>query len=448
MGMPGVLPVINLRAVEATIMAGLALNCTIPERAKFDRKNYPYPDLMKGYQISEYDQPLCINGYLDVEVDGETRRIRVNRVHLEEDTARLMHRSDVTGDYSLLDMNRAGMPLMEIVTEPDARSPQEALAYLMKLRQILRYIGVSEANMEEGSFRCEPNLSLREPGAPFGSKVELKNLASFRAALRGTEFEVARQTKILRSGGHVVSETRGWRDEIQETASQRSKEQAHDYRYFPEPDLPYLAIPREQVEALRASLPELPDARRARFESQYGLTAYEANLLTESRIKADWFEQALGDYKAKTQADEKSGAKTVANWLLGDVSRLLNDSNLDFDSESLKLTPASLASLLALLGGGKITGAAAKEVLREAFETGAEPEAIVEAKGLGAIEDDSVVTEAVAKVIEANPKAVADYKAGKLEAVKFLTGQVMRETRGRANAADVTTALTTALDSA
>src|SRR4051794_13761899 len=449
MGMPGVLPVINERAVEATIMTGLALNCTIPERAKFDRKNYPYPDLMKGYQISEYDQPLCINGYLDVEVEGVTRRIRVNRVHLEEDTARLMHRSDVTGDYSLLDMNRAGMPLMEIVTEPDARSPQEALAYLMKLRQILRYIGVSEANMEEGSFRCEPNLSLREPGAAYGSKVELKNLASFRAALRGTEFEVARQTKILREGGHVVSETRGWRDEIQETASQRSKEQAHDYRYFPEPDLPYLAIPREKVEALRASLPELPDAKRARFESQYGLTAYEANLLTESRIKADWFEAALKALLAKGgAADEKSSAKTVANWLLGDLSRLMNDSNFDFDSESLKLTPASLASLLALLGGGKITGAAAKEVLREAFETGAEPEAIVEAKGLGAIQDDSVVTDAVAKVIEANPKAVADYKAGKLEAVKFLTGQVMRETRGRANAADVQTALTTALDKA
>ena len=450
MGMPGVLPVINERAVEATIMAGLALNCTIPERAKFDRKNYPYPDLMKGYQISEYDQPLCINGYLDVEVDGVTRRIRVNRVHLEEDTARLSHKSDVTGDYSLLDMNRAGMPLMEIVTEPDARSPQEALAYLTKLRQILRYIGVSEANMEEGSFRCEPNLSLRPKGSEkFGSKVELKNLASFRAALRGTEFEVARQTKILQSGGHVVSETRGWRDETQETASQRSKEQAHDYRYFPEPDLPYLAIPREQVEALRASLPELPDARRARFESQYALSAYEAGLLTESRIKADFFEAALKALLDKGGGtDEKNGAKTVANWLLGDVSRLMNDSNLDFDSESLKLTPANLASLLALLGGGKITGAAAKEVLREAFDTGAEPEAIVEAKGLGAIEDDSVVSDAVARVIEANPKAVADYKAGKLEAVKFLTGQVMRETRGRANAADVQAALTTALDGA
>jgi aspartyl-tRNA(Asn)/glutamyl-tRNA(Gln) amidotransferase subunit B len=445
MGMPGVLPVINERAVEATIMTGLALNCTIPERAKFDRKNYPYPDLMKGYQISEYDQPLCINGYLDVEVDGVTRRIRINRVHLEEDTARLAHRSDVTGDYSLLDMNRAGMPLMEIVTEPDARSPQEAVAYLTKLRQILRYIGVSEANMEEGSFRCEPNLSLRPRGSEkYGSKVELKNLASFRAALRGTEFEVARQTKILQSGGHVVSETRGWRDETQETASQRSKEQAHDYRYFPEPDLPQIAYPRDRVEALRASLPELPDARKARFESDYGLTPYEAGLLTESRRKADYFEDAL---RALGAADQKAAAKTVANWLLGDLSRLLNDANLDFDDE-LKLTPPHLASLLSLLGAGKITGAAAKEVLREAFETGAEPAQIVEAKGLGAIEDDGVVKDAVARVVAANAKAVADYKAGKQEAVKFLVGQVMRETRGRANAADVQSALISALDGA
>jgi aspartyl-tRNA(Asn)/glutamyl-tRNA(Gln) amidotransferase subunit B len=445
MGMPGVLPVINERAVEATIMTGLALNCTIPDRAKFDRKNYPYPDLMKGYQISEYDQPLCINGYLDVEVDGVTRRIRINRVHLEEDTARLAHRSDASGDYSLLDMNRAGMPLMEIVTEPDARSPQEAVAYLTKLRQILRYIGVSEANMEEGSFRCEPNLSLRPRGSTtYGSKVELKNLASFRAALRGTEFEVARQTKILQSGGKVLSETRGWREETQETASQRSKEQAHDYRYFPEPDLPQIAFPRERVEALRRALPELPDARKARFESQFGLTPYEAGLLTESRSKADYFEATL---KALGGPDEKARAKTVANWLLGDVSRLLNDSGLDFDDE-LKLTPAHLASLLALLGDGKITGAAAKEVLREAFETGAEPDRIVEARGLGAIQDDSVVRDAVAKVIDANARAVADYRAGKQEAVKFLVGQVMRETRGRANAADVQAALISALDGA
>jgi aspartyl-tRNA(Asn)/glutamyl-tRNA(Gln) amidotransferase subunit B len=281
--MPGVLPVINQQAVEFAIMTGLALNCEIPAQAKFDRKNYPYPDLMKGYQISEYDMPLCRNGWLDIEVDGQTRRIRVNRVHLEEDTARLLHRTDKTGEsYSLLDANRAGMPLMEIVTEPDARSPAEALAYLMKLRQILRYLGASEANMEEGSFRCEPNLSLRLPdAAAYGSKVELKNLNSFRAALRAMEFEVERQGRILDEGGRVVQETRGWRDETNSTASQRSKEQAHDYRYFPEPDLPPLAVSPAYVEELRRRLPELPDARRARFISEYGLTPYEANLLTE-----------------------------------------------------------------------------------------------------------------------------------------------------------------------
>ncbi|HWC31209.1 MAG TPA: Asp-tRNA(Asn)/Glu-tRNA(Gln) amidotransferase subunit GatB, partial [Dehalococcoidia bacterium] len=266
MGMPGVLPVINAAAVEATIRTGLALNCEIPPRAKFDRKNYPYPDLMKGYQISEYDMPLCQNGYLDVEVDGVTRRIRINRVHLEEDTARLAHRGDVTGDYSLLDMNRAGMPLMEIVTEPDARSPQEAIAYLTKLHSILRFLGVSDADMERGNFRCEPNISLRPRGETrFGSKVELKNLNSFRAALRAMEYEVERQTKILESGGRVASETRGWREETQETASQRSKEQAHDYRYFPEPDLPPIPVERGYVESIRSSLPELPDRRRERF---------------------------------------------------------------------------------------------------------------------------------------------------------------------------------------
>jgi aspartyl-tRNA(Asn)/glutamyl-tRNA(Gln) amidotransferase subunit B len=449
MGMPGVLPVINARAVEATIMTGLALNCTIPERAKFDRKNYPYPDLMKGYQISEYDQPLCINGYMDVEVDGVKRRIRVNRVHLEEDTARLLHRSDASGDYSLLDINRAGMPLMEIVTEPDARSPQEALAYLTKLRQILRYIDVSYANLEEGSMRCEPNLSLRIPGEKYGSKVELKNLNSFRAALRGTEFEVVRQTRILNEGGHVVSETRGWRDDTQETVSQRSKEQAHDYRYLPEPDLPAIAVSRERVEELRAALPELPDAKRERFASQYGLSVHEATVLAETRAKADYFEETVRTLLSKTAgADEKQTAKTVANWVLGDLSRLLNDASLDFGDDALKVAPAGLASMLALLASGGITGSAAKTVLQAMFETGAEASQVVAERGLGKLDDADAVTSAVKKVIESNPKMVADYKAGKTAAVNALLGQVMRETRGRANAADVLSLLTQELDRA
>jgi aspartyl-tRNA(Asn)/glutamyl-tRNA(Gln) amidotransferase subunit B len=333
---------------------------------------------------------------------------------------------------------------MEIVTEPDARSPAEALAYLTKLRQILRYIGVSDANMEEGSFRCEPNLSLRPRGSDkYGSKVELKNLASFRAALRGTEFEVERQARILSEGGKVVSETRGWRDETQETVSQRSKEEAHDYRYFPEPDLPPIAVSRDHVEELRASLPELPDARKARFVSDYGLTDYEANLLTESRPKADYYEAAL---KALPGDDLAAKAKTVANWVLGDLTRLLNDADIDVDDPRMKLGPESLAKLIGLIQSGTITGSAAKEVLRAAFESGAEPDAIVSERGLGTIQDDSVVAAAVSKAIADNPKAVADYRAGKEVALKALLGAVMRETRGRANAQEVERQIKAALD--
>ncbi|HEU0075486.1 MAG TPA: Asp-tRNA(Asn)/Glu-tRNA(Gln) amidotransferase subunit GatB [Dehalococcoidia bacterium] len=446
MGMPGVLPVINAAAVEATIKTGLALNCEIPPRAKFDRKNYPYPDLMKGYQISEFDMPLCINGYLDVEVEGVTRRIRINRVHLEEDTARLLHRTDETGEgFSLLDINRAGMPLMEIVTEPDARSPAEAVAYLTKLRQILRYIGVSDADMEEGNFRCEPNLSLRPRGSEeFGAKVELKNLNSFRAALRGTEFEVERQTRLLNEGKKVVSETRGWREETQETASQRSKEEAHDYRYFPEPDLPPIAVSREWVEEIRAGLPELPDARRARFVSQYGLTDYEANLLTESRAKADYYETSLSQLGSPNAAS----AKLVANWLLGDLSRLLNDSGLELDSPDLKLSSESFAQLLKLLQAGTITNSTAKEVLRSAFETGAEPQSIVTEKGLGAMENDGELAEIVRKIIADNAKIVAEYRGGKSGAINALLGLVMKQTSGRANAGEVRTLLQAELDQA
>lgn len=444
MGMPGVLPVINAAAVEATIRTGLALNCTIPERAKFDRKNYPYPDLMKGYQISEYDMPLCVNGYLDVEVEGVTRRIRINRVHLEEDTARLLHRHEGGESFSLLDLNRAGMPLMEIVTEPDARSPAEAVAYLTKLRQILRYIGVSDADMEKGSFRCEPNLSLRPRGSEkFGSKVELKNLNSFRAALRGMEFEVERQTAILEEGGKVESETRGWREDTQETASQRSKEQAHDYRYFPEPDLPPIAVSREYVEQLRASLPELPDVRRMRFESQYSLTPYEANLLTESRARADYYENTVALIEG---ADEPVRAKLVANWFLTDLSRQLNDAGFDVDDPNMKLTEQGFAKLLNLLQKKTITNAAAKEVLRTAFETGADPESIVAERGLGTIQDDSVVLEAVKKAIAGNPAAVADYRAGKQSALGAFMGPVMKETRGRANPQEVQALLRAELD--
>jgi aspartyl-tRNA(Asn)/glutamyl-tRNA(Gln) amidotransferase subunit B len=398
---------------------------------------------MKGYQISEFDQPLCVNGYVDIEVNGDQKRIRVQRVHLEEDTARLLHRVDETGEgFSLLDLNRAGMPLMEIVTEPDARSPEEAVAYLMKLRQTLRYLGVSDANMDEGNFRCEPNLSLRPRGDKhFGPKVELKNLNSFNNALRAMKFEVERQGRILDEGGRVTSETRGWRDDIQQTASQRSKEEAHDYRYFPEPDLPPVAVTREQVEAVRARLPELPDARRDRFQHDYGLTPYEASLLTESRAKADYYETAV-----HAGAGTPAFAKLVSNWLLGDLSRLINAEGLEI--EDVKLQPEQLAALVSLVEAGKVSGTAAKEVLASMFESGRDAADIVAERGLGTIEDDSVVAGAVAKVVAANAKAVADYHAGKAEAVKFLVGQVMRETRGRANAAAVQSLLQAELDRA
>lgn len=446
MGMPGVLPVINAQAVEYTIMTGLALNCEIPEFAKFDRKNYPYPDLMKGYQVSEYDQPLCRNGWVDVEVDGKVSRIRVNRVHLEEDTARLLHRNESHGEgYSLLDINRAGMPLMEIVTEPDARSPQEAVAYLMKLRQTLRYLGVSDADMESGNFRCEPNLSLRPRGSTeFGSKVELKNLNSFRAALRGMEFEVERQAKILSEGGRVLSETRGWREDIQETASQRSKEQAHDYRYFPEPDLPPIVVARSRVEELRERLPELPDSRKARFIDDYGLTEYEANLLTESRARAEFFEAALFSEENPSPDRLRERAKPVSNWLLGDLGKLLNATGIEI-SES-KVQPGQLAALVGLIEGGKISGTAAKQVIQEMFDTGKDPDVIVSEKGLGQIEDTSLLEGIVAKVLDANPQAVADIQAGKGGAMNALVGQVMKETRGRANAAQVQALLRAGLE--
>jgi aspartyl-tRNA(Asn)/glutamyl-tRNA(Gln) amidotransferase subunit B len=432
LGLPGVLPVINARAVEYTIMTGLALNCEIPERAKFDRKNYPYPDLMKGYQISEYDMPLCVNGYVDIEAEGRERRIRVNRVHLEEDTARLLHRSESGGeDYSLVDVNRAGMPLMEIVTEPDARSPAEAVAYLTKLRQILRYLGVSDANMEAGNFRCEPNLSLRPRGSTeLGQKVELKNLNSFRAALRAMEFEVQRQSAVLLSGGRVVQETRGWREETGETASQRSKEFAHDYRYFPEPDLPPLVVTAERVEELRRGLPELPEARRQRFVKSYGLTAYEADLLTESRSRADYYEAAV-----KATAGGAQLAKQVSNWLLGDFSRLLNAAGIE-PAES-KVRPEGLAGLVTLVDQGNVNGTAAKEVLDVMFEKGGDPAAIVQERGLGTLQDEAAIMEAVQAAIAGNQKAVADFKSGKTNAIMALVGQVMRETRGRASAPQV-----------
>ena len=435
MGMPGVLPVINRRAVELTILTGLALDCDIPARSKFDRKNYPYPDLMKGYQISQFDQPLCVGGGLDVEVDGEARRIRLERIHLEEDTARLLHRDAGDGEgYSLLDINRAGAPLMEVVSEPDIRSSAEAVAYLRKLRQIFRYIGVSDADMEKGSFRCDANVSLRHPGAELGSKVEVKNMNSFRAIQRAIDSEIERQAEILDAGGTIEQETRGYIDATGETVSQRSKEEAHDYRYFPEPDLPPLETTAEDVARLRSELPELPDARKARFEQQYGLTYDEARILTESREGADSYEQAV-ELVGDSDEERATRARTVAHWFVGEVAALLNQAAANTLKET-PLTPGHVAELVRLLDEGAITAASAKDVLQRAFESGDRPRAIVEAEGLGQVRDEGEIDAIARKVIEEQPKAVEDYRSGKDSAIKFLVGQVMRETRGRANPQD------------
>jgi aspartyl-tRNA(Asn)/glutamyl-tRNA(Gln) amidotransferase subunit B len=431
LGMPGVLPVINSQAVEFTIMTGLALNCEIPEFSKFDRKNYHYPDLMKGYQISQYDQPLTRNGWLEIDTAEGVRRIGITRVHLEEDTARSQHYGAEGDGYSLIDVNRSGVPLMEIVSEPDMRSAEEARAYLIKLRQILRFIGVSNANMEEGNMRCDANISLRPAGSTeFGAKVEVKNMNSFRAVYHAIKFEEERQAQVLDSGGRVAQETRGWVDNQNRTVSQRSKEFAHDYRYFPEPDLPPLRTTPERVAELRARLPELPDALAHRFEEQYGLSAYEANLLTETRERAEYYEHAVA---ASHVGDPQRRAKLVANWMLGDLARLENAAGIE--SGASRVTAGHLAGLIDLIDGNAITTAGGKQALERMFETGEDPARVVDALNLRTISGENELAGVADAVIAANPKALADYRGGKPEALQFLVGQFMRQTRGRANPA-------------
>lgn len=428
LGAPGALPVINREAVELTIMTGLALNCQIPAEAKFDRKNYHYPDLMKGYQISQYDLPICKNGSLEIEVDGVTRTIGITRVHLEEDTARLLHQTDpATGEpYSLVDVNRAGLPLMEIVSEPDIRSAEEARAYLQKLRQILRYIGASRANMEEGNMRCEPNVSIRPQGqSEFGQKVELKNINSFKHAYDAIHFEEKRQAQVLNSGGKVIQETRGWREDTNQAVPQRTKEFAEDYRYFPEPDLPPLVIDAAWVERVRERMPELPDAKRRRFAEQYGLSEYDARVLADTRARGDFFEDAVA-----LGGRSKERAKTVANWVNGDFARLLNAEGADLADSNV--TPQMLSDLIDMQEKGAISGKTAKNVFEQMFRTGRTPQSIVEEQGLGQIESADEVVTAVLAAIDAHPKPVQDYRSGKEEAIKFLVGQVMKETKGRA----------------
>ena len=413
-----------------TIMTGLALNCAMPQQAKFDRKNYPYPDLMKGYQISEYDEPLCGSGWLEIEVDGHRKRISVTRVHLEEDTAKLLHVKNPAGEtYSLVDVNRSGVPLMEVVGEPDIRSPEEARAYLMKLRQILRYLDVCAGNMEEGNFRCDANISIRPLGSTeLMGKVEVKNMNSFRSVYRALGYEAERQREVLDTGGRIPQETRGWVDDQGITVSQRSKEYAHDYRYFPEPDLPPIVVDHEWLEEIRAQMPELPDAKRARLQTAYGLSDYDVTLLIETRAKADYYEAVIA---LAPEAKRQKRAKAAANWINSELAGLLNARNMEIGE--VKITPEALSELIDLQEDSTISGKTAKSVFEEMFETGRRPKEIVEEAGLVQITASDEISSAVERVIGENAKAADDYRGGKEEALKFLVGQVMRETRGRAN---------------
>ncbi len=440
MGMPGVLPVINNQAVAYTIMTALALHCSIPEYSKFDRKSYHYPDLMKGYQISQYDIPLSRDGYLTIDNNGQTQRIGITRVHLEEDTARSQHRDG----YSLIDVNRAGTPLMEIVSEPDMRSPEEASLYMQKLREILVYLGVSSGRMEEGSLRCDANISVRPRGQQeLGVKTEIKNMNSFRAVERALEYEAKRQVAVIRDGGTIRQETRGWVETKGITVLQRVKEFADDYRYFPEPDLPPLVISRERVEEIRASLSELPDARRARYQSEYALSAQDANVMTEDKTLGDYFEQVMAASQVK---DRKARAKVACNWVLSEVVRLLNANALA--AQDCPLAPKALASLLDLLDQQRITGKQAKEILDDAFATGEMPEEIVKKKGIKPpISDQAALERIIEGVIANNPKITNDYLGGKTNAMQALVGQVMKQTRGQAKADIVQTLLRKKLDS-
>ena len=433
LGLPGALPVINREAIKSIIMIGLALNCDISEHSKFDRKNYTYPDLMKGYQVSQYDLPVCLDGYMDINVDGIERRVGIERVHMEEDVAKLSHHLDSsTGKgYSLVDVNRSGVPLVEMVSRPDIRSAEEARQYLINYQSILRYLNVSTANMDEGSFRCDANVSIRPKGEEkFGTKVEIKNMNSFRSVFRAIEYELVRQAELLNAGERIKQETRGWLEDKGVTISLRSKEEANDYRYFPEPDLPPLNISKTWVSEIAKILPELPAERKARFTRQYELSEYDSNLLISTPMLADYFEESVAAAKTNFGLG-KGSAKSIANWTITELSKLSNEFNTEI-YESLVI-PNHLAELISLIDNGTIGTPQAKIVLAEIYSSGEKPTAIVEKLGLVQISDSSELDSVVDLVISENPQAVADYNAGKETAAKFLVGQVMKATKGKAN---------------
>ena len=422
MALPGALPVLNEKVVEYAVRAGLATNCEIEQNSKNDRKNYFYPDLPKSYQISQFDKPLCKNGSIEIENEkGEKKTIGITRIHIEEDAGKLNH--DEFGGGSLVDLNRAGVPLIEIVSEPDMRSSCEAENYLRKLKSILEYIEVSDCKMQEGSLRADVNVSVRKKGeTKLGTRTEMKNMNSFRSIVRGIEYEIDRQIDVLEDGGKVEQETLRWDDVSGKTFSMRDKEDAQDYRYFPDPDLGLIRLSEEYIEGIKKSLPELPESRRKRYLEEYKLTERDAKLITVSKYLSNLFEETV----SKT-----NNAKASCNWILGDISRILNEKEME--PTEIPFTSDNLAELIILIEKGTISSAIAKKVLEEMFENGEEPSKIIEEKGWIQISDEGEIKEVVLKILADNPQSVQDYKGGKDRAIGFLVGQAMKQTKGKAN---------------
>jgi aspartyl-tRNA(Asn)/glutamyl-tRNA(Gln) amidotransferase subunit B len=427
LGLPGALPVLNRVAVSMAVKAAIGLNCRINNESQWARKNYFYPDLPKGYQISQYDRPLAQHGFIEIEVDGKYKKIGVQRIHMEEDAGKSLHEGfPDSGRFTYLDFNRSGVPLVEIVTSPDIRSSAEAYDYLSRLKEILEYLDVNDGNMEEGSLRCDANVSVRRVGDPkLGTRTELKNINSFRFVQKAIDFEVNRQIDVLESGGRVIQETRLWNSVEERTVSMRSKEEAHDYRYFPDPDLPLLTVDSEWIQTIQRSMPELPAARRQRFVKEYALSEYDAGVLTGTRALAEFFEEAV---KLSGQP------KTAANWIMGDLLRFYKDGNIDLkDLTNSPVTPKMLAAMISLVEKGTISGKIAKTVMEEMYRTGKQPEQIISEKGLVQISNSDEIEKIIMKIIEENPKSAEQYRLGKTGNLGFFVGQVMKATGGRAN---------------
>lgn len=424
MGLPGALPVVNRKAIESAMMIGLSLDCNISNKTKFDRKQYFYPDLMKGYQISQFDEPICYEGFVELSTN---KKIRINRVHMEEDVAKLTHINTRDSNYSLLDINRSGTPLMEIVTEPDLSSSKEVIEYIENLQKIIRYIGVGSANMEEGSFRCDANISIKEVGSKeLGTKVEIKNMNRISAVAEAVDYEIKRQIKSKENNEKIIQETRGWSEEKSITIPQRTKEESNDYRYFPEPDIPPLEIDNDWIDEIKNSLPELPKVRKEKYIKQYNLSEYDAELLTSDINFSNFFEETI-----KPNNKNNEYIKYIANLMNGEFSRLLNLNSIAY--VEIKFDPKDLSDLVAIYFENKINNKILKTVLEEMWDTGSKPNDIITNKNLVIISDSNELEDKINNIIENNPKAVEDFKAGKEQSQKFLLGQVMKETKGQAD---------------